>query len=97
MYKPHTIRDQVAFSTSAEKIRKPAFEVINRIQGRTPGEQVVGTAVALVAICEAVGLEVHEIIHGAERIISDVDGPYSPEIRAIKEYAKNEIARGVKL
>lgn len=89
----HTIRDQISFLCSPAKVRVPAFQVINRLDGQAPGEQLMGAAVAIVAMAEAVGLNPQELITRAKRCMSEVDGPYTTHIRAIRDYAANEILR----
>lgn len=95
MIQAHTVRDGVVFSLSAAALRKPAFAVINRIQSRTPSEQIAATAVALVAMSEAVGLDPHDLVSRGRRMMSDVDGLFTAEIGAIKAYAAAEIGREV--
>jgi hypothetical protein len=97
MLAPHTVRDRVAFTISAERLRRPAFEVINRMQAHDPSAQLVGTAVALVAMAEAISMDPHDLIARAKNVIATADGPAAPEIKAIRDYAANEIGRGLKL
>jgi hypothetical protein len=93
-YKPHVIRDQIAFLCNAARLRVPAFSVLTRIQDFTPGEQVLGTAVALVAMCESANLSLNDVITTARTVMADADGPFTSHIRAVRDYAANEIARG---
>ena len=97
MFQPNTVRDQVRFNTTVASIRQPAFEVINRMQRHTPGTQLTATAVALTVMAEAVGLDPHDLITRAKRMAGPADTPFSPEIGAIREYASNEIGRGVSI
>lgn len=90
-YLPHTIRDQVAFFNNPARLRKPAFMVINRVQDFVPGEQILGTAVALIAMCETLNLPLQDVLTKAVRVLSDVDGPYTEQIKAIRDYARNEL------
>jgi hypothetical protein len=81
------------FSTPA-RLRKPAFIVIDRMDGRVaPAEQLLGTAVALVAMAEATGTDIRSLIQIAERSMSDVNSCGAEHIRAIREYAAKEIGR----
>jgi len=75
-----------------EKLRQMAFRVISRTQD-DPDLQVMGTAVALVALTEATGTDMRSVIEIAERRMNDLDGPFTSQIGAIREYAKNEIGR----
>lgn len=97
MFKPHTVRDQITFSTTAADLRAPAFEVINRMQRHKPGTQIAATSLALVTMAEAIGLDPHELIATAKRMSVAAEGIYSAEIKAIRAYAQNEIGRGVQL
>lgn len=92
-YKGHTIRDQISFLSNPAKVRVPAFQVINRLDGHPPGEQLLGTAVALVAMTEAVGIPAHELITRASNCLREADGAFNTHIKAIRDYAANEILR----
>lgn len=90
----HTVRDQVSFACNPARFRIPAFQVINRLDGEyTPGEQLLGAAIAVVAMAEAVGIAPHELITRAITAMKQVDGPHTYHIRAIREYAAGEILR----
>lgn len=84
------IHDSFRFLHNAATVRRPAFNVIHRVQDFTPGEQILGTAVALTAICDAAGLPLSEVLTKAARIMHDAEGPFTSHIRAIREYAKGE-------
>jgi len=49
--------------------------------------------VALVATCEALGVDVKDVLTGCERMKNTLDGPFVGTFRAIEEYARNEIGR----
>ena len=86
------IRDQITFATPPD-LRAPAYRVIDRTDGFSPGQQLMGTALALVAMSEAVGLNPHELIVFAQNAMADVEGPFTYHIQAIRDYAKHEIKR----
>lgn len=86
------IRDQITFATPPD-LRVPAYRVIDRTDGFSPGQQLMGTALALVAMSEAVGLNPHELIVFAQNAMADVEGPFTYHIQAIRDYAKHEIKR----
>lgn len=86
------IRDQVVFASPAA-LRVPAFRVIDRTDGLPPGEQLLGTALAVVAMCEAIGMNPHELIVVARNAMADVEGPFTYHLQAIRDYAKHEIKR----
>lgn len=92
-YKGYTVRDQISFLSNPDRLRKPAFAVIDRLDGYLPGEQMLGAAVALVAMCEAVNVSPHELITRAINCMSHADGPFTYHVKAIRDYAANEILR----
>lgn len=92
-FKSYTVRDQISFLANPAAVRVPSFQVINRLDGHSPGAQLLGAAVAVVAMAEAVGLSPHELIARAINCMKQVDGEYTYHIKAIREYAANEILR----
>lgn len=72
-------------------VMRPAFRVIDRVQGMDPAAQVMGSAVAVCAMAEALGLSMADVIRIAERILADSEGPYTEHIQAIRAYARGEL------
>lgn len=93
-YRPHVIADQLSFLSNPARLRKPAFSVISRVQNFTPGEQLLGTAVALVAMCESANINLGDVITRARNVMRDAEGPHTSHIQAVRDYAANEIMRG---
>ena len=91
----HTIRDAISFSTGAAKLRVPAFEVINGLQRHPPAVQMDALFVTAVAMSQALGLDPHEMVARARRILPDAEGAYSSghHLEAIRDYAKGELRR----
>ena len=92
-YSAHTVRDQLTFFSNPALVRKPAFNVIDRMDGVTPGAALLGTAVALIAQCEAIGLPVQELIQRGHNVMAHADGAFTYHVKAIRDYARNEILR----
>ena len=92
-YARHTVRDQLTFFSNPALVRKPAFTVIDRMDGFTPGASLLGTAVALIAQCEAIGLPVQDLIQRGQNIMGHADGAFTYHVKAIRDYARNEILR----
>ena len=92
MINPQSIRDRARSTWAAENVRTAAFKVIDRMQGE-PHYQIVGTAVALVAMCEGAGIDMRHLIETAERHIGDVESPFTNTVEAIRSYARHEITR----
>lgn len=93
MLSQQAIADRIGCISPAG-VRPLAFRVIDRVQGNDPAAQLVATAVALVAMSEACGLRMRDVINVAENCIRDCEGPYTEHIQAIRMYANHEIRRG---
>lgn len=93
MQSPQSVADRVGWISPAA-IRAPAFAVLDRLQKLDPAVQITATAVALLAMSEAVGKPFREVIEIAERTLADSEGPYTEHIQAIRMYAHHEILRG---
>jgi hypothetical protein len=50
-------------------------------------------ALALFATCEALDINIRDLLTGMERMKNDLNGPYSGTFGALEEYARNEIGR----
>lgn len=87
-----SVRDHMGWHSPAQ-IRGPAFAIIDRLQRMDPSVQLMATAVALVAMSEAVGLRMRDVINVAENTLADSEGPYTEHIQAIREYARGELLR----
>lgn len=86
-----SLSDQIALLNDPATLRVPAFQVINRLQFHRPGDQVVGTALALVVMCESAGVSLHDVITKAQRMTAAADGPFVAHIQAIRDYAAREL------
>jgi len=91
----HPTRDAIAFSWGAAKLRVPAFEVINGLQRPPPAVQMDALFVAAVAMSQALGVDPHEMVARARRILPEAEGAYGAgtHIGAIRLYAKGELRR----
>lgn len=87
-----SVADRIGVHTPAQ-VRAPAFAVIARLQEMDPSIQITACAVALCAMCEAIGLRMRDVINVAENTLRDCEGPYTEHVQAIREYAKGEILR----
>lgn len=87
------IREQIALAANPARLRIPAFRVIDRMQDYRPGEQLLGTAVALVAMSEAIGMSLHDLLSVAQNAMREVEGPFTHHVQAIRDYAKHELGR----
>lgn len=88
------VGDSVAFGRfDPERVRCATFRVISRTQD-DPATQIIGTALALQAMCDAVRIDIRELLENTDRRKDDLDGPFTVTFRAIEDYARQEIGRG---
>lgn len=92
-YYQDQLADMVTGINNAGRLRVPAFAVIDRIQNYSPGEQVLGAAVALVAMAEAARIDLPRLMSMAHNVMADIEGPFTYHIQAIRDYAKHELTR----
>lgn len=95
MIKVHTIMDRINYFTDVAALRRGAFATISAIQDeQNKAVQYLGPAVAFVAMAEALGRDPHEDISRVKRMMSSVEGPFTAEVQAIRDYAKGEFLGG---
>lgn len=88
----HTVNDRISWFTDLPALRRGAFSVIDTMQTiDNRAVQYLGPIVASVAMAETLGRDVHEDIQRVRRMMSDLQGPFSEEIRAIRDYASGEL------
>lgn len=68
-----------------------AYNAASSLQTFTPGEQVAAAAVLLKVMSERTGVSISELLNKAERMEKDADTNYTREIRALREYVKEEL------
>ncbi len=88
--KPAAIRFAVAASTSDQKIREPAFEVLNALQRLPAATQVEAVFAAAVILARALNQDPHELVSRARRQVPDIEAVESAA-SAISDYAKGEL------
>ena len=82
--------DRFVVGMNPERLRQAAFGALSCIQDQQE-EQVLGLTVALLALCEGARIDVRSLLESTERLMRDLDGPFSAQVRAIREYAKGEL------
>jgi len=93
-FRPHVVRDQIRFLLNPARVRRPAVAALSRVQDFTPGEQIVGLAVALRAVCESANISLEDVMAVSANIMRDAEGAHTHHIQAIRDFAANEIRRG---
>jgi hypothetical protein len=85
------IRDRISFSSSAARLREPSFRIVDALQFSDPAVQLDALFVSAVAMATVVGLDPHEMVTRAKRLLPSVDGPFSDQVSAMTDYAKGEL------
>jgi hypothetical protein len=86
-----TIRLSISAAYAPARFREPAFRVLDALQQSPPAIQLDALFLTAVAMAMTVGIDPHEMVARAKRMIPDVDGPFSSQLAAITDYAKGEL------
>lgn len=87
-----TINDRITWFTDLPALRRGAFRTLDLLQSEpNTAVQYLGPAVAFVAMAETLGRDPHEDIVRIRRMMADINGPFSEQINAIKDYTKGEL------
>ena len=79
-------------STTVAKAQRVAFKLLDRIQEEQPGDQVVGSAMFFLAMCDRFGTDPRDVLSKASRVWYDSFSVGKGEqARAIREYLKEEL------
>lgn len=73
-----------------ELTRAAAYRVISVSQDE-PDHQLLGMGLAFYASCRALNIDIKQALISLERMHDDLDGPFVGTLRALEEYAKNEL------
>jgi len=84
--------DQINTGGNPAQLRNAAYRVISRTQDE-PEVQVQAMALALFATCDALNVDIKQLLVSMERMKNDLDGAFVGTFAALREYAINEIGR----
>ena len=87
------IAERARWSSDVSALREPAFAVIHRMEGVHPHLQFNALMLAARAAAEALGLDPHEEIEKAGRMMAAAEGPYTTHVQAIRDYVRGELTR----
>ena len=85
-------RDKLTVGADPGQLRQAVYRVVSRTSDE-PSIQVLAMSVALVATCDALDINVRDLLVSTERMRDDLDGPFQPQFAALREYAQQEIGR----
>lgn len=88
------IATRVRTDSNFANLREIAFGLICRLDQVAPSDQIKAMFIASVIMAEEVGLNPYEEVDRAKRIIPYADGEYTHHLKALRDYAKNELNRG---
>jgi len=77
------IKDPVLF-------RQQAYKVLSDTQDQ-PETQLQAIGLTLYAMCNALNVDIRELLTAVERIRDEQDGPFVYIFRSIEEYTRNEV------
>jgi len=80
-------------SPDLTRCRALAVKAISHQQGDSPANQLTATAIALVAMSEAAGCNPYDVVAVARRAMNDLEGPFTHQIQAIRDYAAAELKK----
>jgi len=85
-------RDKLTVAGDPARLRQAVYRVISQTQDE-PNMQLLAMAVALIATCDALDVNVRDLLVSTERMRDDLDGPFQSQFAALREYARQEIGR----
>lgn len=74
-----------------EVTRAAMYGYLQSGQDLPPHLQIIGQAASLVTMCEAIGLEPHDVLNTIANMKSNLDAPFAHTIDAAKAYAVGEL------
>ena len=89
---PHVVRDRLAFRSSLAQLKVPAFKVLSAVQEEDTDLQIEALTIAMTILADGSGLNPHELVSRARRMISDAERVDNPHLEAISDFAKGELA-----
>lgn len=87
------IADRVRTDSNFANLREIAYALISRLDTAAPSDQIKAMFLASVIMAETVGLDPFEEVVRAKRIIPYADGEYTYHLKALRDYAANELNR----
>lgn len=85
------LTDRVRSFSRASALRQPMYRALATNQ-REPGEvQVLAPAMLAVAMADAAGIPLNDLLTIVENAKRDVDSPFAQQYRALVEYVRGEL------
>lgn len=84
------IRDRFN-NTDQQAAASASMRVITALQDLPPEQQVVGICAAFRVLAEVSEVPAQDLFAVTGNVMTDAEGRYIPEFRAVKEYVENEL------
>jgi hypothetical protein len=93
-YSLGNVVDGIRWFSEHSALRKPMVRCISAMQDYRPEVRVLAPALAFTCMCDALGLNPHEVITQVKNATHNVNGPFSVQYRAMTDYTRGEILKG---
>lgn len=87
------LRDRVRNRSTLAVLREPVFRLATRMTDIEPADQLSALFLATAVAAEAAGLDVHEEVARAKRMIRQAEGPFTTHVHAFRDYVAGELRR----
>lgn len=89
----HAIRDRISFATASARFRTPAVHILDTMQAYPPEVQLDALFLTAVAAATSIGLDPHEMVVRARRILPDANGAFTHQLDVVGDYANGELKK----
>jgi hypothetical protein len=87
------IKLRISAASSAPRLRVPAWRIVDVLQFSPAEDQLDALWITAVAMAEAVGMNPHDMVARAKRIIPEAEGPFTEHLQSARDYAKGELKK----
>lgn len=77
-------------ATDPHSMRMAMYDVVVKLQDQ-PEVQLQATAICLLAMCRALGVNVRDLLTSTERMTRDVESPFTSHFKALEAYAREQM------
>ena len=88
----NTDRTYGMIAKDPDAMRQAMYLVLSRLQDE-PEVQLQATAMCLLSMCRATGVDIRRLLTSTERMADELDGPYTNTFAALEAYAREQIGR----
>ncbi len=85
-----SIGDRVRTDSTVALLREPAFALLSRIQDANPSDQVRALFLVAAVISDAIGIDGHDALNSAKRMLSTAEGPHTVAQEAVDKPAPTD-------